>query len=196
MSCTETPTNAPLALSPHPSSPATAVRSLTARVERRPGALAVTYVLEGDLERLRIPAPAAPRMDWTLWQHTCFEVFLAAADSAAYHEFNFSPSGEWGAFAFQRYREGSILDDPALAPDIAVERGANRLELRATVPLAALSPALREAPLRIGLTAVIEAADGSQSYWALRHAGERPDFHHSDSFVLPLSRSLGEGAGG
>ena len=30
----------------------------------------------------------------------------------------------------------------------------------------------------IGLTAVIETADGQLSYWALQHPAARPDFHH------------------
>jgi hypothetical protein len=33
---------------------------------------------------------------------------------------------------------------------------------------------------------VIESADGSISYWALRHPAGRPDFHHLDGFALLL----------
>jgi hypothetical protein len=33
---------------------------------------------------------------------------------------------------------------------------------------------------------VIEAADGSLSYWALRHPPGKPDFHHRDAFALEL----------
>ena len=34
--------------------------------------------------------------------------------------------------------------------------------------------------------AVIEAVDGSVSYWALAHPAGKPDFHHPDGFALQL----------
>ncbi len=40
--------------------------------------------------------------------------------------------------------------------------------------------------LRLGLSAVVEANDGTLSYWALRHPPGRPDFHHPDGCVLRL----------
>jgi hypothetical protein len=39
----------------------------------------------------------------------------------------------------------------------------------------------------MALSAVIEATDGTLSYWALAHPSDKPDFHHPDSFVLELS---------
>jgi hypothetical protein len=33
---------------------------------------------------------------------------------------------------------------------------------------------------------VIEDAQAQLSYWALRHAGARPDFHLADSFGLEI----------
>ncbi len=39
---------------------------------------------------------------------------------------------------------------------------------------------------KVGLSAVIEAIDGTFSYWALAHPSDKPDFHHPDSFVLEL----------
>jgi len=33
---------------------------------------------------------------------------------------------------------------------------------------------------------VIEEAAGTLSYWALCHPPGRPDFHHSDNFVLEI----------
>ena len=40
--------------------------------------------------------------------------------------------------------------------------------------------------LKLGLSAVIEGADGGLSYWALRHPPGKPDFHHPEAFVLEL----------
>lgn len=40
--------------------------------------------------------------------------------------------------------------------------------------------------LRLALCAVIEASDGSLSYWALAHPADRPDFHHPGSAILAV----------
>ena len=40
--------------------------------------------------------------------------------------------------------------------------------------------------IRLGLSAVLEAADGSLSYWALHHPSARPDFHNEGGFLLEL----------
>jgi len=129
---------------------------------------------------LRIPPPRPPRIAERLWQHTCCEIFIARSDLRSYHEFNLSPSGEWAAHAFARYRKGALLADPALDPHIVVNRSAERLELAALIPLR------QEGKLQIGLAAVVEGEDGTLSYWALKHASGKPDFHHPEAFALEL----------
>lgn len=162
------------------------MRQLVARVTRTDaGALAILFALDADMARLRIPGSRPPLSTRDLWQHTCFEAFVAA-DAPRYHEFNFAPSGEWAAHAFRRYRDGGFLDDDSLAPSIAVRPRAAGLELEAVVPLDRLSPAHARASLRLGLAAVIEETDGRLSYWALRHPPGAPDFHHADGFALRL----------
>lgn len=178
------PTPAFFPLTCHVQSPQTAVRTLHASVHRVAAGLALRYVLEGDTSRLRIAAAAVPRAADELWRHTCFEAFIAAADGTAYHEFNFSPSGEWAAYAFHRYRERAG-DLPQLDPGIAVQVDAARLELTATA-INNLLPATAGA-LRVGLCAVIEEAAGGLSYWALRHAAEKPDFHQRTAFTVELA---------
>ena len=98
---------------------------------------------------------------------------------SGYREFNFSPSGEWAAYGFQRYREGALLAEVSV--EIVVRRGAQRLELAANT-----IPVNENGKLRIGLSAVIEDESGALSYWALRHAPGKPDFHHPDAFALEL----------
>jgi hypothetical protein len=137
-------------------------------------------VLEGEIDRLRIPAPQPPRIAERLWQHTCCEIFIARPELRGYHEFNLSPSGEWAAYAFERYRKGALLADPALEPRIAVKRSVDRLELSAVIPFS------QEGRLLIGLAALVEDEEGALSYWALRHAPGKPDFHHPQSFALEL----------
>jgi len=173
----------------HPLTPSSAVHALAVRLRRTAdGSLALRYRLHADLARLRIPAPQAPERRDGLWAHTCFELFVAAPD-AAYREYNFSPSGLWAAYAFRGYRERDDDAWPPAPPPIRVRAGAGLLELDARVALPAeLPPGAR---LQLGLTAVVEDADGALSYWALRHPAARPDFHLREGFALTLGPADG-----
>ena len=148
---------------------------------RKPEGLRVAYVLDGEIDRLRIPPPRPARIAERLWQHTCCELFIARRGESGYREYNFSPSGEWAAYAFESYREGALLVD--VSPEIRVRHGAGRLELTASIPVKA------NQKLLIGLSAVIEEESGALSYWALRHAPGKPDFHHPDAFALELDET-------
>lgn len=163
------------------------VSSIEARVRRTAGGLlALTYRISGDLDHVRLPTPASPRIVEGLWQHTCCEVFLRVRGAEPYHELNFSPSGEWAAYAFERYREGGLLEDDTLDPKVQLHALGNVLELRASVALKRLSRSYAGAPLAFGLSAVIEARDGARSYWALAHPAAKPDFHDPGAFALTL----------
>jgi hypothetical protein len=149
--------------------------------------LKLVYRINGALNRLKVPVSSQPRHADGLWQHTCFEAFIKESGSSDYYEFNFSPSGEWAAYAFRSYRDGGRFDDDSMDPAISVNIEDDRLVFNAAIGLARL-PAIRSATrLLIGLSAVIEAIDGSLSYWALKHPLDKPDFHHSDSFALELA---------
>jgi len=176
-----------VSLQRHPASPDDDVRNIEVGVKRSPdGVLALTYVLDGDLTRIRVPAPTAPHIAHRLWEHTCFEAFVAVDGAPAYQEFNFSPSGEWASYGFRAYREVESVGDEALAPAIRVRRTADRLELHAHIPLQALSPSHPYVTLRIGLAAVIETNDAALAYWSLHHPPGQPDFHHADTRTLRL----------
>lgn len=170
-----------------------AVSRIGGELSRKSGGLLVSYVLEGSVERLRMPGRKMPRFADELWRHTCFELFIARKGETHYHEFNFSPSGEWAAYAFARYRERVPLavagGVAAIDPRITVRRSAERLELDATVHLCRISADYAGARLVLGLSSVVESrgeAGGSLSYWALEHPLAQPDFHHPDAFVLEL----------
>jgi hypothetical protein len=145
----------------------------------------MTFRLDGDIRRIRVPSPAVPRIATQLWRHTCFEAFIAVEGQPAYHEFNFAPSGEWAVYAFSGYRNGGPLANEMMRPHIAVRTTDSRLELDALVRLDGLSANHPRASLRIELSAVIEASDGL-SYWALRHPADKPDFHDAAGFSLLL----------
>jgi hypothetical protein len=171
----------------HPDSPSRLVHAVAAEATRTAeGKLAVRYAIRGGIAALRIPAPAPARIGWKLWRHTCCELFLRDRGAAAYHEFNFSPSGEWTVYAFSKYREGGPLMDEAMNPQVAVRSDEKQLDLYALVDLARISPTARAAQLAIGLSVVIEEESGALSYWALRHPPGKPDFHHADAFALEV----------
>ena len=172
-------------LTRHPDSHSNAVHSIEARLVRAcTGSLTVTYVIEGDLDRVRVPQPRTSRIADRLWQHTCCEIFIST-NLPAYHEFNFAPSGEWAAYAFERYREGAPLMNDALDPRVTVRRNERTLQLDAAVDLVGLSSTHSHAPLLIAVSAIIEDDEGL-SYWALEHPHGKPDFHHLDAFALVL----------
>ncbi|WP_333592554.1 DOMON-like domain-containing protein [Brevundimonas sp.] len=161
-------------LKPHPTTPGPDI-DITVQMERRGGRLSLRYVVDGDVEGVEWPAPAQGRAD-DLWKHTCFEIFVRTADG--YREFNLSPSGQWASYRFDGYREGmaqaaEVADAPLL------DAGADHVGLETVIDL---PPGARA----LGLSAVIEAADGRISYWALAHPSDKPDFHHPGSFVLDL----------
>ena len=180
-----------LPLQPHPATPCPPVRALQVSVAAAPGgALCLRYQLAGDLAALRVPALAsAPAATDGLWQHTCFEAFIGRADGTAYREFNFSPSGDWAIYAFDDERLRSTAPPTVTAPTLQTERAGDTLTLTATLARTALPSAWNDAPVRLGLSAVVEALDGRLSYWALAHPRERPDFHHRAGWTARLTLS-------
>lgn len=173
----------------HHSTPPNAACSLTATVETgADGGLRLGYRLRANPADLLIPLPAPARHADFLWQHTCFEVFIAVEGEPGYREFNFSPSGAWAMYAFSSYR--TRLEPTVSArgvPSILSGWAQGEFRLTALISTADLPPRRDGAALEIGLCAVIEEADGRLSYWALRHHPDKPDFHARDGLALRLS---------
>ena len=178
--------DSPLPLLCHPATPAPVVRSIEAHVSFRPdGSLTFAYRLWGDMARLLVPQEQAPEHKDLLWEHTCFEAFIGVPGETAYREFNFSPSGQWAAYAFSDYRQRDERFEFLDAPQITIRLFAGRLEMEAILAPSALPSGANT--MQIALSAVVEAADtvdGSHSYWALHHPAPRPDFHHRAGFIL------------
>ena len=96
----------PLTLRCHPATPTPVVRTIEAQATiLADGRLRIAYRLWGDMVRLRIPTTLSSDRTDMLWEHTCFEAFIAAEGETAYREFNFSPSGQWAAYAFSDDRQ-------------------------------------------------------------------------------------------
>ena len=176
-------------LLPHAASPRGGVRQIRASAEIAAprDELRISFRVDGDIDRLRLPESGTALRTDGLWQHSCFEAFLNANASDSYHEFNFAPSGGWAAYRFASRREGR--QSPALpAPQISFRRAAEFCELNVVIPLATLPDLAQATTLRAGLAAVIEDSDGGLSYWAIAHQGAKPDFHDPATFILRVTR--------
>ena len=127
--------------------------------------------------------PELVRPDRTdgLWKTTCCEVFLRESGAEGYREWNFAPSGDWAAYDFAGYREDMMQAEVAHAPFIRIEDNLRWWTLGATISVESRKERT------INLTMVLEERDGTKSYWALAHAGDKPDFHHPDCFVGRLA---------
>jgi hypothetical protein len=103
-----------LALICHPDTPCRAVRRIDVDIGRSiDSSLELRYKVEGDIGRLMVPSQTVPNRADKLWQHTCFEAFIAEEDIAlGYREFNFAPSTEWAIYQFSGYRNGMTVVDP------------------------------------------------------------------------------------
>jgi hypothetical protein len=174
-------------LKPHPGvAPLAAVHAVAARVGVAGALLRLEYRLRGDLAQLAIPPRATANRADRLWEHTCFEAFVAAGPDSGYCELNFAPSTAWAAYAFDGYRKGMRPLELA-PPSIEVATAANELTVTAGVELAALSDA--PWPRRVGLTAVVEDRGGRRGFFALQHPRGTPDFHDAAGFAVLLDGS-------
>jgi hypothetical protein len=178
-----------LSLTCHPQGGRNPVRRIDVHLDlAADGKLVIRYVLDADLDAVRIPQPRPPRHTDLLWHHTCFELFIRAIGSPLYIEYNFSPSGEWATYAFVGYKEAVPLPKDGPAPSLRMLKTPTALELEAVVYPQQINPELAGADLSFAISAIIEDRDGALSYWALAHPLSQPDFHHAQSFVLTLPR--------
>lgn len=182
------------ALRPFDSGPYPFSLKASARLIR--GVFEARFEITG-LSSIDLGAPAAPpKRKNELWKSTCFEAFLKPVVPASpdtdqgYLELNASPSGDWNAYRFTRYREG-MREEPGISGlEISLDRARGILEMSADLSRTGLA-----GPLDVGLTAVIIVSAGKsawesagrESFWALDHAGAKPDFHLAKSFALRLT---------
>jgi hypothetical protein len=172
----------PILLQPHPTV-ASSVRTLRVRLGRTNGILRIAFSIPGDTARLLLAPKRQSVFTDNLWKHTCFEAFVRPEGGEEYVELNFSPSTQWAAYHFDRYREG-MRAAAAVPAKIVATQWKNRFELSVAVPLSDWG----EATWRLGISAVIEEKDGAKSFWALAHPDpDKPDFHHPDGFTLALA---------
>ncbi|MGN6376425.1 MAG: DOMON-like domain-containing protein [Sphingomonas sp.] len=177
-----------LELVPHPDFADSPIASIEVAATRAShGRLDFEFCAAGDVDRASWPDWIGVEPADGLWQHSCFEAFVGFPDQPGYVELNFSTSGQWAAYQFDGYRAGMRPLGQVL---VAGGRtwGEQSLRVRRSVQLTALDA---EIDWCLGLSAVIEAADGTKSYWALAHPPGRPDFHASVCFAARLAAPAG-----
>ncbi len=165
--------------------------TIVGSIARRAGTLSFRCEVRGDLAKVAIPSRAgSPRRKHRLWEGTCVELFFGTADSGGYREINFSPAGHWNVYRFDGYREGMREEETVSSLPFEVRKGPEALVFTAEIGIGTIVPP--GADVAANVAAVIEAADGGKSHWALRHPGARPDFHRRDGFVWTLPGETGE----
>lgn len=164
-------------LSRHPVTPPGAIHTIDAELRRVPGGVVATFHAVGDVSRLIVPPPVTPQRADDLWRTTCFELFVGGQGDS-YREFNISPSGAWAAYEFDSHRSGRQDIDARIEIEISM----NNKNLNLIANIESEFPD----PVSIGLTAVIEEADGLIRYWATAFALGEPDFHAAATRSLLL----------
>lgn len=177
-----------LELKPHATTPSPMIESLHAcAILTNKGEIEASYKLTGQTGRVLWPALKPSGLREGLWRTTCFELFIAPSETKNYWEFNFSPSHEWCAYAFNDYRAGQTLIHQLDFSQFHVTCTENIATLQVRFsPNPSLARLLKDT--QIGLSAVIESVDGDLSYWALTHPAARPDFHDRRGFCESLSK--------
>jgi len=144
------------------------------------------YRLRGSTAALVVPAALQqPSRCDHLWQHTCFETFLAIPGEDRYWELNLAPSGAWNFYRLDGYRRNLRPEISCQAVPIQwrIEPELASLQAQLSLP-AELAAAER---LEVALTAVLERNDLELEYWALCHPAAEADFHRREGFRVRLA---------
>jgi hypothetical protein len=143
--------------------------------------LNIWFGISAPLSRFMVADLGEPQRRDGLWRTTCFEAFLRRGGGKGYQEWNFAPNGDWAAYEFADYRQDMREAEVAKPPYIRAEDNLTWWTLGATIAVPAGDP------WHLGLSAVLEETDGTKSYWALAHCGDKPDFHDAGCFTARLA---------
>ena len=161
--------------------------SISGSLTRQPGTVLVKYQVEGALHRVNWPRTSGiTGRCHELWRQTCFELFFAIKGEAAYWEVNLGLNDCWNIYHFSDYRNGMRQEESIAPPLCRVVVDGNLLSL--TCALKFNNVIDDSSDLVVGVSSVIQATDGSTSYWAIDHCDLKPDFHNRSSFCLNLAK--------
>jgi hypothetical protein len=148
--------------------------------------LFLIYKIIDKLQSVRLPSQKEfPQRRDGLWQHTCFEFFLAPLGKPNYWEFNLAPSHDWNCYRFTDYRQGMVLETAWHDSPFQIQQSDENLDgIGFGINLQPLIS--QPQPLQLGISTVIETETGELSYWALHHPGTEADFHQRRSWSINL----------
>ena len=164
--------------------------SLAGKCSLHDNYLDLQYSLAGNIEEILLPPPSpSPSRKDELWKATCFEFFLAIKGQPGYWEFNLAPFGDWNVYRMDAYRRIGFREETAISQlHFEFKRESGGYALDVSVDLTPLIQAQQE--LQMAITAIIQAKDGSETYWALTHPAHYADFHLREGFILALAGQI------
>jgi hypothetical protein len=136
------------------------------------------------------PSVSPPSRGKDLWHKTCFELFIAEKNGLRYHEFNFSPEGQWDFFAFDNFRASSAAAD-AYARDFEVVVGPQKRDSTTFIANYSVLPAhgsflhflLGSAQFEFQIATILKPRAGDNLFFAVQHSSDtKPDFHERKAF--------------
>lgn len=121
--------------------------------------------------------PAGNRVS-KLWEQTCFEAFIQPVGSKRYFEINLTINKSWNAFEFSDYRNPQPPNEFSGAELIHISIKDHQLKAQIKFE------GVKFNVIKASLCSVIFLKNKSVTYWSTRHADQKPNFHHFDSFTI------------
>jgi hypothetical protein len=115
-----------------------------------------------------------------------FRAVHRPADSDAYCELNFSPSGEWAMYGFVGYRRGMTPLEVRQAAAHRRAADAARFDPRSDHLPRGIAEAGTGGAVACRRGAVIEEVSAGSHPLGAHAPGPGPDFHHAQGFVLEI----------
>lgn len=173
--------NKKISLHNHPTTPATWIENVIVTCDYDADKIILIYQIIGDITLLQLPPLSnLPNRADNLWQHTCFEAFIAEKNTTKYCEWNFSPSRQWQLYEFTNYRSSRTLPKMSV-PQIYTTVTAEQFTLTAHIPNTCYPINTK---LRLGLAVILQDTTNKIYYWALKHPPDEPDFHCESGWIV------------
>lgn len=158
--------------------------NIEATIARGDNILNLNFTITGTIKDISFDKFSnSPERKWNLWEHTCFEMFIASTETSDYFEFNFSPSGNWNVFHLDDLRLG-IKEHPhiriTIHPPLIETNSYSQ-----SIEIVDQNEILKHYK-QIGITAITKEKEVAK-YWSILHPKKDiPDFHTRESFCLKL----------
>lgn len=120
-----------------------------------------------------------------LWQKTCFEMFFKATDKDDYFEININEQGEWNIYQFESYRNPQKPYPESNGQLVSFFYDESQQVFACAMHITDFFTFRSPHEISANLCSVLKLKpDNNSTYWALKHASEKPDFHNQNSFIL------------